>query len=631
MSAIYGVVSRDGADVGRGCLGVMAGALGDFGRDGFGEWAEGGAGLGQARRFTTPEGRLEAMPVVDRLGGFAFTAAARLDNRDELIRELAVSGDDAARSSDSHLVLAAYRRFGDRAPGHLLGDWCFAAWHPRDRRLFLARDQFGKTAIYYYAGPRFFAFAASPQALLALGCVPPELDELYLAQYLISWPAYHGERTSRRAIRRLPPAHWLTLTPGQCRTRLYWRMEDVPELRLPGRADYAEAFRAHFDQAVRVRLRTNGEIGSELSSGLDSGSVAATAASMLAQQGQRLQAFTWTPAADPSSFVGAGRIGDEVPLAQLTAATAGNIDLHPDPCEQLTPIAGIRRALDIYGDLVHAAGNLFWLIGLRQAAQQNGCQVLLTGQLGNAGTSWHGNVLSQPWRYQLNELGLSGFTRNRVRDAVPGRIRSAIARSRLDPQWYRSSAIRPELARRLDLARRRSEDPAQIPRSPLDQRFAILKPGRTISGAVQAAIGAHFGLDIRDPTADTRLLSFVLSVPDWVFTDPATGTDRWLVRAAMTDRLPDQVRLNRRRGLQASDLVHRLRRTPTEVQATLDELGNGPAAAYVDVSYMREVWQNIQHNDTTDALRKAQTVLTRGIMAGLHANAVSAAEAVTDE
>jgi len=166
--------------------------------------------------------------------------------------------------------------------------------------------------------------------------------------------------------------------------------------------------------------------------------------------------------------------------------------------------------------------------------------------------------------------------------------------------------------------------------SPLDQRLAILKPGRAIIGALHAAIGARFGLDIRDPTADTRLLSFVLSVPDWVFTDPATGTDRWLVRAAMTDRLPDQVRLNRRHGLQASDLVHRLRRTPTEVQATLDELGNGPAAAYVDVRYMREVWQNIQHNDTPDALRKAGTVLTRGIMAGLHANTASAAGPATD-
>jgi hypothetical protein len=125
VSAVYGVVCRDGADVGRGWLGVMAGALGDFGRDGFGEWAEGGAGLGQARGFTTAEGRLEAMPAVDRLEGFAFTAAARLDNRDELIRELGICGNDAARSSDSHLVLAAYRRFGEGPPGTC---WVTGVW-----------------------------------------------------------------------------------------------------------------------------------------------------------------------------------------------------------------------------------------------------------------------------------------------------------------------------------------------------------------------------------------------------------------------------------------------------------------------------------------------------------------------
>ena len=113
---------------------------------------------------------------------------------------------------------------------------------------------------------------------------------------------------------------------------------------------------------------------------------------------------------------------------------------------------------------------------------------------------------------------------------------------------------------------------------------------------------------------------FTLSVPDHIFIDPETGMDRWLIREAMKDRLPDAVRLNRQRGRQAGDLVPRLRACANEVETALDEIARGPAAEYVDVTYMREVWQMIQTQDTPQAFFKSITVLTRGIMAGLWVN-----------
>jgi asparagine synthase (glutamine-hydrolysing) len=102
--------------------------------------------------------------------------------------------------------------------------------------------------------------------------------------------------------------------------------------------------------------------------------------------------------------------------------------------------------------------------------------------------------------------------------------------------------------------------------------------------------------------------------------DPETGADRWLIRAAMNGRLPDEVRLNRRRGRQAGDLAPRLRACAVEVEFALDELDHGPAAAYLDVTYMRQVWRMIQTWDTPEAFRKSVTILTRGIMAGMFVN-----------
>ena len=118
----------------------------------------------------------------------------------------------------------------------------------------------------------------------------------------------------------------------------------------------------------------------------------------------------------------------------------------------------------------------------------------------------------------------------------------------------------------------------------------------------------------------TRACSaFTFSIPDEVFIDPASGLDRWIVRQAMKDRLPEVVRLNRRRGRQAADLVPRLRVSAEEVNAALHELALGPAAEYVDVPYMREVWQMVQTRSTPEAFTKS-VVLTRGIMAGLWVN-----------
>ncbi len=621
MSGIFGVAVRTngGLDV-RGALATLRGNLGFWGPEGFGEWSDGAAALGQARAFATPQSRLESLPAEDREAGFAFTAAARIDNREQLARELAL-GRPLDRVGDGELLMAAYARWGEDTPRRVLGDWSFAAWHPRERRLFLARDHFGVTGLYYVVDSGGFAFACTQQALLALGLARPRLDELYLGQYLLAWPAYHGERTICDPVRRLPPAHQLTVTPGRVDVRRYWTMEDVAPLRLSSRAEYAERLRTHLDDAVRARARSVGELGATLSGGLDSGSVVVTAAALLREQGRRLDAFTSAPIAETRSFVPES-MGDEVSLAEATAAECGNVELSVLRGGPVTPIGGIRSALEAIGGPVHGAVNMFWIVQLLEAARSRGCTVVLTGQLGNAVSSWRGSVLSQPLRYRLRTLGAPGLARATLKRTLPRSVLVARWRRTLDPRWYRLTAIRPEFGERLQLLERRLEDPDESPRSALEERLRMLKPGRSLNGAIGAALGASHQLEMRDPTGDVRLLTYMLSVPDEVFIDPRTGTDRWVVREAMRGRLPDEVRLNRRLGVQAADVVPRLRATAEEVEATLDELSAGRAADYLDVPYMRETWKLVQRDDTPESFRKAGNVLLRGIMAGLCVNSL---------
>jgi asparagine synthase (glutamine-hydrolysing) len=90
-----------------------------------------------------------------------------------------------------------------------------------------------------------------------------------------------------------------------------------------------------------------------------------------------------------------------------------------------------------------------------------------------------------------------------------------------------------------------------------------------------------------------------------------------VIRAAMAGRLPDEVRLNRRRGRQAADLVVRLRAEREAVEACLDELASSGAAGVVNLPALRRAWANVLAHDNPAALVDAVNLITRGLMAGL--------------
>lgn len=622
MSGIFGILRRDGGSVTPSVPETMRRTMAEWGTDGGDVCLVDSVALGQMRLFSTPEARYERMPVIRDDGTF-FTASGRVDNREELIADcrLQIAAHEKSTFSDSEIMLHAYLKWGVDCPKRIYGDWLFAAWHPKERRFFLARDHHGITSIYYYADPSVFAFASSYKALLALDLAPIKMDELYLAQALVSWPAYHGERTVYNTIKRLPPGHSLTVTPDRIDISRYWILEDIPELLLPKREDYVEAFRPVFDKAVQCRIRTDGNIGVSMSGGLDSGSVAVTAARFLREEGKPLLAFTSVPLYDTSSYEGKS-FGDESFFASATARHAGNIEWHPVTAASTSPIQAIRRMLSIRNEPEHAASNFFWLQTIWETAAARGYRVLLSGASGNASISWEGSIFSQSVAIQLYTLGWKQWLKETAKRYAPTGLLNAYRKTRQtkDKRWKRT-AIHPDFANRLNLFDRMLSAPdVRTPRNPRKLRHQLIKPGRSILGSRLGEMSAAFGVDVRDPTADVRVLEFTFSIPDHIFIDQKSGMDRMLIRDAMKGRLPDEVRLNRKPDVQAADLVPRLRACAGEVEEALSELENGPASAYVDVPYLREIWGLVQTQDTPEAFRLAITVLTRGIMAGLFVN-----------
>ena len=616
MSGIYGLVRFDGG-IDAAQPRAMRDAMSYWGPDG-GLHVSSVASLGALVSHDEPEGGSAVLSLRD---GALLAATARLDNRDELLAQFDLPRD----ADDRRLVAAAWERWGERACEQLFGDWSFAMWDPRGRRLVLARDHFGNTALYYHRGARSLLFGSSRKALLALPEVPRRLDELRLAQHLAFWVT-DGGLTLHDGILRLPPGHQLVATESSFRISRYWHPEELPELRLRDDREYVDAFVERYDAAVRARLRTKRRVATTLSSGLDSGSVTALAARALADRPDALTAFTAVPLYPEIAQTVPRVVVDEWDLAHRVAERSGIADHRRLTAGSVTTLAAFERSLFLHDEPEYAAANLHWIIGLLEESRDAGAGVLLIGQLGNGGVSWSGDQ-QRPLRSLLSGRfadswkAIREYQRNR-RTSFARAVWAQIVR----PMQVRAKAfafrrgwsslamghnlMAPEFARRMDIAARiraAGYDPLQS--AILDaraQQLRVLLPDINPIGAIWHEAGAGYRLDALDPTADVRLLEFVLRIPDEQF---VRGTnDRWLMRRGMEDLLPPEVQWNVRRGRQGADLPLRLRAEGEALDAAVARLAVSPIVAeYLDTAAMQKRWAAVRGGSLLDAFAAAPT------------------------
>ena len=272
MSGIAGIYNVDGGPVDRELLMRMTESIRHRGQDDGGIWVDGCVGLGHRQLWTTEESYREKQPLSNRDGTCCITCDARVDNREELIRELRSHGIEARELTDAQLILQAYEVWDEGCVERILGDFAFAIWDGRKGRLFCARDPIGMRTFYYHFDGRRFIFGSEIQELLQDTSIPHDLNEEYIADYLV-WNPCDRELTPYRHITRLMHAHFLVVDQGGISTRCYWDLVPDRQIRYKREEEYAEHFRELFREAVRCRLRSRGPIGALLSGGLDSSSV----------------------------------------------------------------------------------------------------------------------------------------------------------------------------------------------------------------------------------------------------------------------------------------------------------------------------------------------------------------------
>ena len=554
MSGICGIIALDGANPTKGQIAAMTAPLERRGPDGTHHWLDGPVALGHTLLATTPEALVEVLPLTDPATGCTITADVRLDNRDELIPALGLASETRV-IGDGELILRAYLAWGEACLDHLLGDFAFAIWDPRTKITFCGRDQMGmRQLIYCHVAGQLFAFATEPRALLTIENTPKRINEARIADFLEGLESIDFTSTFFEGMYRLPPAHCMRVDGEGLRIWRYWELRPGPELKLTTDEDYAKAFLDILSEAVRCRLRSADPVGSMLSGGMDSTSVAAIASRFLTSEGTGpLQTFS-ALGPDPETCVETRMIQAAMTMPGIEPHIIDYAELMLDANEMIQLTKLIDEPFDGHMTLPRA---------VYLSAQRAGMKVVLDGVSADVVMSDGSRLISSLFRQGRivkafrEAVGLARFfgrpssAKERVlagmwRAYVPWKLRSACKRALNRKAWRRrqkKSVIDPNFQSRIDLTcrLRKFESHRSYSETASSQRTAPLShPSVPIARERYDRVASSFAIEPRDPFLDLRVIAFCLSLPTEQLV--ATGLPKIIMRRAMAGLLPDTLR-----------------------------------------------------------------------------------------
>lgn len=387
MCGIAGIIDLSGADrpAPAGAIDAMAEAIYHRGPDEDGFLQQ--PGLSFASRRLSIVGLADGrQPIHNEDGSVSVVFNGELFDYPEMRAELEGRGHRFATHCDTELIPHRWEDHQEEFFPHLRGQFAFALWDSRQRRIILARDRFGICPLYWKQQGDWLLFASEVKALLASGMVETDPDPQGINQ-LFTFFALPGPATCFAGIQLLPPGHYLRIQLGargeaaQVSERVYWRM-DFPDR---GHEDYASSGRQLADRleeillgSVTRRLRADVPVVSYLSGGVDSSVVVALATHV---RGEPIPTFT-IRITRPDL--------DESERASLVARHIG--------VEPVVVTCGQEEVLRHYPELIRAAEgpvidtSCAALLMLAREVHARGYKVALTGEGADewlAGYPWH--------------------------------------------------------------------------------------------------------------------------------------------------------------------------------------------------------------------------------------------------
>jgi asparagine synthase (glutamine-hydrolysing) len=541
MCGIAGIVRFDGAPVSVDSIGVLTDLIAHRGPDDAGVHVDGHVGLGHRRLSIvdlSPAGH-QPMPSGDRSLWIVFNG--EIYNHAALRTELAGFGHAFRSTTDTEVILAAYRQWGEDCVQRFEGMWAFAIWEPARQRLFCSRDRLGIKPFYYALTRAGFAFGSEIKAVLGSGLVAARPNPEALRMQLLHRTRTSNASTCFDGVLQLPPAHNAVLADGRWHCTRYWNAEDARIARDHHPRDHAALFREKIASAVHSHLRSDVPVGACLSGGLDSGTLVALAAR---ETPGALRTFSVTYPGTPydeSRYIHALRA--HVPNLAGTDTSPDGHDL----------VAVLERSTWHYEEPVWGGSVYSWW-QVMQSVHAGGIKVVLNGQgadellagypryypsylrqllrsgrWGRMGRNFHG------FRQQQGDLSRSGLWRELAAPFWPDSLRRA-ARVAGRGTGFDDSFLSPDLRA---LSSPVAEALARRAFSSLDRHLLTDLTTTRLPELLQAEdrFSMAFSIESRVPFLDRALVEYCIGLPDNQKID--NGVTKVVLRKAMRGVLPD--------------------------------------------------------------------------------------------
>ncbi|WP_052588847.1 asparagine synthase (glutamine-hydrolyzing) [Magnetospirillum gryphiswaldense] len=191
----------------------------------------------------------------------------------ELRSELIALGHGFRTGSDTEVVLAAWREWGEAAFSRFNGTWALALHDAASDRLVISRDRLGVRPLYMFRQPGRMILASEIRAVVAASGQPVRVDAVQAFDFLSLGLSDHQDRTMVDGITQVPAgALWVEDSQGALTRRRY---HDWPEpLPAPEAAQAIKHLPRLLTSATGLRLRAHVPVAAQLSGGMDSGAVA---------------------------------------------------------------------------------------------------------------------------------------------------------------------------------------------------------------------------------------------------------------------------------------------------------------------------------------------------------------------
>ncbi len=547
MSGIFGIYNRNGKPVDKEIVNTMLEGMSYWQPDDRGTWSYGPVALGHTMLWNTPESKFEQLP--NKQGHVVITMDARLDNREELVKQLDMSDRPLDQITESDFIVEAYHKWGEECPKYLLGDFAFAIWDEKKQQLFCARDHVGVKQLYFHLTDTLFVFANDLKGLVTHPDITKEINDEAVANYIVYYQLLSTTLTFFKEIEKLPPAHILTVAASGVQKKCYWRLEDAPRVSLPDAEAYAGKLRELFTPAVYNRIRSAYPVTSHLSGGLDSSTIAVLAARKLREKGESLLAFNWvhepTEDDDPTHYEWSN---------SRTIAEAEGIEHHYVTLTVDKLYNYMRNHAIAYGDTA-----IFWYeFPVRKAAQTRGSRTILSGWGGDELTTYHGqsyyaNLFLQGnfWkvckelraRVYKKQKGvkpiLSAFYHHVLMPLVPRKLYCKMPKITCPEPVFPlvKKMFLPVINKELKKSSILTMQPQQTIR---EHMLAYWQNGHIQSRIESwAAAGLPNRLEYSYPLLDKQIIEFIVGVPAEYFVN--NGVGRSLFRSAADGILPDEI------------------------------------------------------------------------------------------